>query len=172
MDRTIKASDLTGELVLDETQLAVLTVLKHPALVNGPVKLETALSELKSVDKNALDVAIFDLTMGGETKRVVMQLAAFNALARNGDMDHVVANAASVKQPAMKVTATDRIDYTTPDRYGQLHRGKITDEEARLVRENPDQASANRKAQGHPPIDWDDPKEQARYGLKTESAFS
>jgi hypothetical protein len=172
MDRIFKASDLTGELVLDEAQLAVLTVLKHPALVNGPVKLETALSELKSVDKNALDVAIFDLTMGGETRRVVMQLAAFNALARNGDMDHVLTNAASVKQPAKKAAGTDQIDYTAPDRYGQLHRGKITDEEARLVRENPDQASANRQVQGHAAIQWDDPKEQARYGIMTAPASS
>lgn len=62
--------------------------------------------------------------------------------------------------------ATDeRVDYTDTDRYGQLHRGRLTDEEIRLVQENPDKASANREAQGHPPIDWNDPKERARYQM-------
>ena len=59
----------------------------------------------------------------------------------------------------------DKIDYTAPDRFGQVHRGRLNDEEIQLVRENPEQASRNREAQGHPPIDWDDAKEQARYNL-------
>ncbi len=59
----------------------------------------------------------------------------------------------------------DKVDYTASDRFGQLHRGRLTDEERELVRNDRQQASRNRVAQGHPPIDWDDPKEQARYGL-------
>ena len=59
----------------------------------------------------------------------------------------------------------DKVDYTAPDRYGQLHRGRLTDEERELVRANREQASLNRQAQGHPPIDWDDDKEKTRYGL-------
>ena len=46
-----------------------------------------------------------------------------------------------------------------------LHRGRVTEEEARLVRDNRDQASANRQAQGHPPLDFADPAEVKRYGL-------
>jgi hypothetical protein len=59
----------------------------------------------------------------------------------------------------------EKADYTAADRFGQLHRGRITAEEARLVREQRAQASANRQAQGHPPIDFDDPAERKRYGL-------
>ena len=62
-------------------------------------------------------------------------------------------------------TKADKVDYTAPDRYGQLHRGRLTDEERELVRANREQASRNRQAQGHPPIDWDDDKERTRYGL-------
>ena len=59
----------------------------------------------------------------------------------------------------------EKIDYTAADRFGQLHRGRITADEARLVREQPTQASANRESQGHPPIDFDDPAERKRYGF-------
>jgi hypothetical protein len=59
----------------------------------------------------------------------------------------------------------EKIDYTAPDRFGQLHRGRVTEEEARLVRENRDQASANRQNQGHGPIDFGDAAEIKRYSL-------
>lgn len=59
----------------------------------------------------------------------------------------------------------ERINYATPERYGQLHRGRVTEEEAAMVRDNLMGASQNREAQGHPPIDFNDPKEIKRYGL-------
>ena len=61
--------------------------------------------------------------------------------------------------------AGGKVDYTAADRFGQLHRGRVTAEEARLVREQQSQASANRQSQGHPPIDFDDPAERKRYGF-------
>ncbi len=62
-------------------------------------------------------------------------------------------------------TVTTKIDYTDPDRFGQLHRGRITEKEAALVRENLDAANAHRAAAGQSPIDPNDPKEKQRYGL-------
>ena len=46
---------------------------------------------------------------------------------------------------------------------GKVHAGETP--EAALVREHRERASANRQAQGHGPIDWDDPLERRRYGL-------
>ena len=50
----------------------------------------------------------------------------------------------------------EKVDYTPPTGTASSHRGRLTDEERELVRANREQASRNRQAQGHPPIDWDD----------------
>ena len=172
-DKTVNISDLSGEYILDDGQVAVLTILKHPALTDGPVTLEAALSELRTLEKHSIDVCIVDVTVDGETKRHMMLVNNFDGLAKNGDMAHILAAAVPVKAPRPgPKPAGEKVDYTAPDKYGQVHRGKITEEEARLVRENPEQATRNRQAQGHPAIDWTDPKEIARYGLTTEPAYS
>ena len=85
--------------------------------------------------------------------------------ARRADLKTRAAVAATRPRRAARRHAPEKIDYTAADRFGQLHRGRITAEEARLVREQPTQASANRESQGHPPIDFDDPAERKRYGL-------
>lgn len=58
-----------------------------------------------------------------------------------------------------------KTDYTAEENFGVLHRGKVTPEEARLVRSNMAQAQKNRKSAGQDPIDPNDEKEKARYGL-------
>lgn len=59
----------------------------------------------------------------------------------------------------------DKVNYATPEHCGELHRGRITEEESSLVRADPDRASANRERQTGKAIDWNDPKEKSRYGL-------
>ena len=59
----------------------------------------------------------------------------------------------------------DKIDYTDDDHFGQLHRGRLNDAEIQRVKDDPERASRNREAQGHPPIDFNDDKEQSRYNL-------
>jgi hypothetical protein len=174
-DQTIKVSDLSGEFILDTSQMARLRVIQHPALEDGPVVIEALVSELRSVEKHRIDVAIFELHLPGDERptHVVMQVSSFDSLAKNREMSEVIAGATPVKAARQTTTGNgERIDYTAPDRFGQIHRGKITEEEARLVRENPDQANANRERVGQPAIDINDPKEQQRYGLKNEVAFS
>lgn len=170
-DLTVKQSDLTGELVLDSAQLATIKVLRHPALPDdGPVIIEAAAADLKPVEKHQLDVAIFDVTMPGEeTGRVVMTVSNFDALAKNKPMADVLAAGVPVKAATRSGSTSkpkgERTDYATLEHCGELHRGLITDAEKQLVRENPEQASANREGQGHRPINWQDPKERQRYGL-------
>lgn len=59
-----------------------------------------------------------------------------------------------------------RIDYLSPDNYGKLHRGKVTEQEAKLVRDNQERASKNRQEQTGEPIDFTDASEKKRYGIK------
>jgi hypothetical protein len=112
-------------------------------------------------------------------RSVTMETKVLDRLFDGVDVDQVLEGARAVDMarvapsqrgrtpvsPPAASTKTDKVDYTAPDRYGQLHRGRLTDEERELVRANREQASRNRQAQGHPPIDWDDDKEKTRYGL-------
>jgi hypothetical protein len=61
--------------------------------------------------------------------------------------------------------AAAKTDYTDTNHFGQLHRGRVTEEEAALVRSNLAQANKNRAASNQPEIDPKDPKEKSRYGL-------
>ena len=105
--------------------------------------------------------------MDGETKRHMILVSNSTGWLDRGMAD-VLKEATPTKASRQLAPKGKRVDYTASDRYGQIHRGKITDEEACLVRENAEQASLNRQGQGHPPIDWKDPKEIARYGLKND----
>jgi hypothetical protein len=165
-EQLVKTSDLTGEFLLQEDQIVKLRVIEHPALKGGPVVLDAQTSELKAVEKHQLEVAIFETAISGNVSRHVMLVTNFDALAKNGDMNHIVAEAASVKPVKAKTTNGERVNYATLEHCGELHRGKITEEEARLVRENQERASANREAQGHGAIDFSDPRERQRYGLR------
>jgi hypothetical protein len=62
-------------------------------------------------------------------------------------------------------TTGPKVDYTSPESAGILHRGRVTSAEADWVRANLDAASSNRVRVGQPAIDPSDPKEQQRYGL-------
>ena len=61
--------------------------------------------------------------------------------------------------------AGGKIDYTDEEHFGQLHRGRVTEEEAALVRSNLDQANRNRTAAGQPPIDPQGAADKKRYGV-------
>jgi hypothetical protein len=166
-DKTVKFSDLSSELILDDGQLASLTVLKHPA-ISSPVTIEALATELKAVERHRLDVVIFDLHLSGEEpQRIVMQVTAFDALAKDHEMADVLSNATRAKPVKTKAASNgEHVDYSDPSNAGIIHRGKITDDEARFVRNNIDQANANRKRVEQSAIDVNDPKERQRYGLK------
>ena len=90
-------------------------------------------------------------------------------------MDEVLHSARPSTEPAPNGRGTgrsksaapkaERVDYTAPDKFGQLHRGRVTEEEAAAVRGNRERANRNREAQTGRSIDWNDAKERKRYGL-------
>lgn len=57
------------------------------------------------------------------------------------------------------------VDYKSIDNAGLEHRGRVTEEEARLVRDNLETANANRAREGQGPIDPNDVKMKKRYGF-------
>ena len=108
-----------------------------------------------------------DLTEGSKTKLEEFLMPYINAghpvKAAQTELEEP---ARRTRRPRGEAASTgEKVSYTDDDKFGQIHRGRLTDEEIALVKSNPDQASRNREAQGHPAIDWNDPKEKSRYSL-------
>lgn len=59
----------------------------------------------------------------------------------------------------------EKIDYGTLEHAGTPHRGRTTEAEAELVRNNLDEINERLKAGGHPEIDPNDEKAKKRYGF-------
>jgi hypothetical protein len=97
-----------------------------------------------------------------------MSLFEFNALFTE-DAEATLERAFQEQQPRRRRRqATQRrpkVNYATPEHAGEPHRGRITEEEKQLVRDN--LASVNERliTDGHRPITPDDPELAERYGL-------
>jgi hypothetical protein len=59
----------------------------------------------------------------------------------------------------------EKLNYSDPQNAGIAHRGRVTEAEAEWVRNNLDEANANRTRAGQPLIDPNDEKEKKRYGF-------
>jgi hypothetical protein len=177
--KQVVLSDLSGEELTDDTHVRV--VVRHPDL---PTAVELDISSAEADKLASTTLRLVELTIHAPDvapRSVTMETKVLDRLFDGVDVDQVLEGARAVDMarippsqrgrapvsttPAARTEKADKVDYTAPDRYGQLHRGRLTDEERELVRANREQASRNRQAQGHPPIDWDDDKEKTRYGL-------
>lgn len=171
-DKTIKVSDLSGEIILNEDDVAKLVVTQHPALVGGAVQLDAHVSELGDIDGQTLDLVTFELHHpdAEEPEQIIMEVEAFNKLFTEGDVDEVIRNAKpsgrrGASRGAAGAAGKAKVNYATLEHCGTPHKGRTTEEEARLVRENLEQVNARLKAEGHRIIDPNDPKMRERYGL-------
>jgi hypothetical protein len=168
--KTVQFSDLSGEVLRPGDDVVRLVVLEHPDLFTGPVQLEALPGEIEKVDDAALDVAVVEVHDGAaEPRRIVMSVDDFDALATDVPMAQLLKTAERVR-PAKAVAKAaaangDRLDYATLAHAGKPHRGKITVEEAQIVREHLDEVNERLVAEGLRPIDPANPEHASRYGL-------
>lgn len=177
--KQLTISDLSGREIPDG-QVGKVIVQSHPA-IGQAVVLDVSADELDKLQPTKIDIVNL-VVYGPDGARwpVAMELKQFTSLFAAGvDVDELLANARLSDEPkpvggsAKKARAAskaaigrgDRVDYTAPDKFGHVHRGRVTEEEAALVRDNRDQADRNREAQTGMPIDWNDPREKKRYGF-------
>lgn len=177
--KQLTVSDLSGREI-PEGQGGRVIVQSHPAIAQ-PVVLDVGADELDKLQPTKIDIVNL-VVYGPDGARwpVAMELKQFTSLfAKDVDVDELLANARPSDEPkpagaagarkarpaARGASRAESVDYTAPDRFGQIHRGRITYDEALMVRNDPERASLNREAQTGLPIDWDDPKEKKRYGL-------
>jgi hypothetical protein len=171
--RTIHFSDLSSQPILDDADVVRVVVIDHPALSGDAVEFEAAASELTDIDQGPLDVAVIELHPAGDkpSRRVILDAARFDKLAVDQPMEELLRNATPIRSGgrAERATAsrgTGRADYASLDHAGSPHRGRVTEAEAQLVRENLDIVNARLVASGQRTIDPADPSMRERYGFE------
>src|SRR5258708_37019187 len=155
--KTVRFSDLSGQLIMHDDALARLGVHGHPELGDGPVGIEALAEEAEAIEEAALRVAVIDLYLPDdiEPRRIVMEADAFDKLATQNSMDELLTAARPVRR-STRSSATggsrgDRLDYATREHAGKPHKGKITDTEKELVRDHLDGVNERPAGQGPRP---------------------
>jgi hypothetical protein len=169
--KTVRFSDLSGEIIIRDDAVARIVVHEHPELGDGPVEIEALADEATAIEKAALRVAVVDLYLPGEEepRRVAVDADSFDQLATDRPMSEILIAARPVRRSSRAVAGPargDRTNYADPAHAGQPHKGRITDAEKQLVRERFDEINARLAGQGIRTISLADPEHVDRYGLE------
>ncbi len=170
--KTVRFSDLSGQLITHDEALARVVVHEHPDLVDGPVEIEALTEEAEVMEQAGLRVAVVDLYLPDdlEPRRIVMEADAFDKLATENPMNQLLIAARPVRRsPKTSVNGSsrgDRLDYGSMEHAGKPHTGKVTETEKQLVRDHLDEINARLAGQGFRVISAADPDHVERYGLR------
>lgn len=173
--KQVVISDVGGA-ELDEGKVAKIRVSGHPALGTRVVELDVGVDEVQQFEQSASDFVYLEVDVPGDSpKEVVLDVPAFDKAFGAADVKAILAGARegmSQTAPTRRrrrstapASTTAKVDYKHIDNVGIEHRGRVTEEEAKLVRENLDRANINRAKHGQAPIDPSDPKMVKRYGF-------
>ena len=169
--KTVRFSDLSGQLIMDDDALARIVVHEHPELGDGPVEIEALTEEAEAMEQAALRVAVVDLYLRDdiEPRRIVVEADVFDKLATDNPMSQLLVAARPARRasraPASGSSRGDRLDYTTLEHAGKPHKGKTTDTEKQLVRDHLAEINERLARQGFRTISLTDPEHVERYGL-------
>ena len=169
--KTVRFSDLSGQLIMHDDALARIVVHEHPELGDGPVEIEALTEEAEIIEDGALRVAVVDLYLPDdiEPRRIVMEADAFDKLATQSSMAELLTAARPVRRSTKASTRGgargDRLDYTTREHAGKPHKGKITDTEKQLVHDHLDEINERLAGQGLRTISLTDAEHVERYDL-------
>ena len=171
--KTVRFSDLSGQLITRDDALARIVVQEHPELGDTPVEFEALTDEAMVIEKAALRVAMVELHLPGEDapRRVTMDAASFDQLATDKPMTELLITARPARRPARSASAAatgrgTRVNFATLEHAGEPHKGKTTDTEKQLVREHLAEINERLAAQGMRTISLTDPEHVERYGLE------
>lgn len=170
--RLVRFSDLTNKII-DDDEVVRIVIEQHPALQNGPVELEAAADEVDAIRTSVLNVVSLKLYPGDGSapETVTMEIEAFNKLASDRAMADVLREAQPAYPPRRPTKPTaastaDKLDYASLEHAGKPHRGKTTDAEKEIVRNNLDKINERLERDGLRTIRLDDAEMVARYGLE------
>lgn len=171
--KQVVLSDLSGTELDDNTHTRV--VVRHPDF-NQPLELDISTDEAGKLANTTLRLVEFQVFAPNQPPRTALvESKVLDKTFEGVDFDAVLqgarkavvstSSAAPRKRAASSTSTAEKVDYTSPEHAGKLHRGRITDAEKDWVKANQDKASYNREQQTGKAIDWSDPAEAKRYGL-------
>src|SRR3954447_22236115 len=175
--KTVKVSDLSGEIIEDEEQLARLVVEGHPELTSAPpIQLEVRPDEIETQIPEQQDIVLLSYFAPGTgaPRRFTMPVAAFSKLTRQ-NMTEVLQSALEAQETSdtqetrgrrrrsTQAPTGDKIDYTSPEHAGEPHRGTVSAGEQEYVREHLAEVNGRLARDGFRQIDPSDPKMASRY---------
>jgi hypothetical protein len=173
--KTVHVSDLSGKQA-DEDALAKLVIHEHPQY-QGPITLEVLPEEIGELPESESYVSIEVIQPGNRSgQRALLSLDHFNKLAGGRDMNAILIEAIAATHPQRSqpeapkrrrtsTPARGKTSYATLKHCGEPHRGRITDAEKELVRNNLEAVNERLARQGMRTIDPSDPTMKERYGL-------
>ena len=142
-----------------------------PGSVDSPTTWSASMAS-----RSPLSVAVFEVRVPGDDSppRFVVDATDFNALATDVPMAELLKLAPAAKGVKASKHAGPAggtsIDYGSPQFAGRPHRGRVTEAEARVVREHLDEVNARLAEEGHRQIDPSDPATAERYGFGASAA--
>lgn len=169
--KTVRFSDLSGEIITQDDAVARIVIHEHPELGDSPVEIEVLTDEARAIGKAALRVAVVDLYFPGEDAphRVAMDADSFDQLATDKAMSELLITARPARRMAKAAAAGaargDRTNYATLENAGKPHKGRITEAERQLVSEHFDEVNERLAGQGIRAVSLADPDHVERYGL-------
>ena len=169
--KTVRFSDLSGQLIMHDDALARIVVHEHPELGDGPVEIEALTDEAEAMEEAALRVAVLDLYFRDdiEPHRIVLEADVFDKLATENPMSELLITARparrSPRTPTNGASRGDRLYYATLEHAGKPHKGKTTDTEKQLVRDHLAEINERLARQGIRTISLTDADHIERYGL-------
>jgi hypothetical protein len=168
--KTVRFSDLSGEIITQDDALARIVIREHPELGDNAVEIEALADEAMAIEKAALRVAVVDLHLPGEDepRRVAMDADAFDKMANGKPMSEILVAAPPARRSAKVASPArgDRTNYATIEHAGKPHKGKTTDAEQDVVRGHFDEINQRLAAQGMRTISLANPEHVERYGLE------
>jgi hypothetical protein len=166
--KTVRFSDLSGEIITRDDSLARIVIHEHPELGGSPVEIEVLADEALAMEKAAVQVAVVDLYLPGEDepRKIAVDVDAFDQLAKDKPMHELLITARPARRSAKGSAAGgDRPNYASLEHAGRPHKGKVTEAEKRLVREHFHQINERLTAEGLRAISLDEAEHVERYGL-------
>jgi hypothetical protein len=176
--KVVHVSDLTGQEG-DENEFGQLEV-RHPDF-RDPIRLEVLPSEVEGLLDAAARVVQVNYTAPGDRspRQLFVLVDDFNAAAGDRDMKTILMEAVATAQPERGRAAGDgrratraggttrgKVNYASLEHAGEPHRGRITDAEKELVRNNLKAVNERLARESKRTIDPKDPAMRERYGLK------
>jgi hypothetical protein len=174
--KVVHVSDISGQEA-DEQTLGRLVIHEHPEYADLPVTLEVLPKEVESLQSASRFVTVEWIAPGARRgERMTVSLDDFNLLAGPGMMESAIQDALIAKHRSRPRagggtaagsgrSGRGKVNYATLEHAGEPHRGRITEAEKELVRDNLDLVNRRLRDAGLREIDPSDPAMRDRYGL-------